>query len=199
VKQYNIQPGLLGKEQTLIITEGYIRFEGNDPAGNTAQTLYKEDIADFKHGMNWIIWYRFTVGQHFVITLKDKDDREWRISFRNYFGTRKHLFNAYAAMVDDIWKYYYQDIVNTYIQKLNDNVALQLKGLKLTRKGIELGKEKPFLPWSNASIREYDSYFAIYDNDKPDLHTRISYNEYETESLWGIIMAMLPQKDQDRE
>lgn len=196
MKQYDIIPGLLSKQQKLIITDQYIRFEGKD-LKEDSKTLYKDDIADFKHGMDLIIWYRFTVGQHFLITLKDKRDREWRISFRNYFGIHKHLFNAYAAMVDDIWKYYYQDIVNTYIEKLNHNEALRLKGLKLTGKGIELGKEKPFLPWPNARIREYDSYFAIYDKDQPDLHTRISYNEYETESLWGIIMAMIPQKDQD--
>lgn len=197
MKQYDIQPGLLSKQQRLIITDGYIRFEGRDRDGKTARTLYKDDIADFKHGMNWIIWYRFTVGQHFLITLKDKRDREWKISFRNYFGIHKHLFNAYAAMVDDIWKYYYQEIVNTYIEKLDHNEALLLKGLRLTGKGIELGKEKPFLPWPSARIREYDSYFAIFDKDKPDLHTRISYNEYETELLWGIIMAMIPQKDHD--
>lgn len=193
MKQYDLKTGLFSKPRKLILTEHYVEFENIGLKEDTFKRLNKEDIKDFKHGMDWIVWYRVVVGQHFSITFKDKRNNELKIFFKNYFGLNKHYFNLYAAIVDDIWRYYHQGIVNAHLEKLHHDEALSLKGLKLNKRGVEMGKDKPFLPWSNIMIKEYDSYFAVYDKDKPALHTRISYNEYETETLWGAMMAILQQ------
>ena len=50
------------------------------------------------------------------------------------------------------------------------------------------------IPWDKVSTKDYYTYFAIYNTDNPDIHSRVSYNEYGTETLWSAIKSILKEK-----
>jgi len=193
VNQYLLKSGLLDRQRKLILTADYLEFENKDLKGHEFTRLDKADIADFKHGMDWLVWYKFTVGQQFSITFKDKRNKELRIVFKTYFGSKEY-YQMYSDIVDDIWNYYHREIVNHYLDKFYNSDELVLQGLKINQQGIQLRGQNSTLPWERISMKEYVRYFAIYDRENPEVHSRVSYNEYETEILWGMTKSILNHK-----
>ncbi len=189
-KQYELQSGLLGRLRKLILTPDFLEFENKDLKGNEFTRLNKSDIIDFKHGIESIVWYRFIVGQKFVITFKDKKNKELKISFKNYFGLRSNYEQIYSDIVDDIWKFYQEDIVDHHLDKFNRNEELQLKGVIINKKGVGFANGGETIKWAELSVKDYYEYFAIYNTHNPDVHLRISFNEYESEILWSIIRTI---------
>jgi hypothetical protein len=195
LKQYELKSGLLDRQRKLILTEEYVEFEEKDLKGQEFTRLDKTDIVDFKHGMDWIVWYKFTVGRQFSITFKDKENNELKILFKSYFGFNSHYHQMYAEIVDDIWKYYHQDIVNKYLDKFYNNDELRIRELKINQNGIELPGQSSILTWGRVNIKEYYRYFAICDKENPQIHSRVSHNEYETEILWSTVKTILKEKE----
>ena len=194
MKKYNIKSGFFERERTLILAENYVEYESRNPKGTKLTRLNKSDIADFRHGMDWIVWYRFTAGRQFSISFKDKANRELRILFNSHFGLHRQNDQLYADIVDDIWRYYHADIVDGFLQKFYSNVTLVLQGITLMKEGVQLRGKHSVLPWDKVSIKEYYGYFAIYNKENAEVHSRVSYNEYETESLWGVLQAILKKE-----
>lgn len=123
--------------------------------------------------MDWIVWYKFTVGRQFSITFKDKRNKELKIVFRNYFGLNSHYHQMYSDIVDDIWRYYHQDIVDKYLDRFYNNEELSLHGLNLNQTGIQLVRKSTVLPWDRVEMKEYYRYFAICDRNQPEIHSRV--------------------------
>lgn len=177
-----------------MLTEEFVEFENKDLKGQEFTRFNKADIIDFKHGMDWIVWYKFTMGRQFSITFKDNRSKELKIVFKSYFGLNSHYHQMYSDIVDDIWRYYHQDIVDKYLDRFYNNEELSLQGLKLNQTGIQLIRQSSVLPWESVVMREYQRYFAVCDKENPEIHSRVSYNEYETEVLWSMIKTILKEK-----
>ena len=60
---------------------------------------------------------------------------------------------------------------------------------------VRIAKKKELFEWNDVGIKEYYRYFAIYHKDDPQVHLRVSYNEYETETLWSILKTILKEKE----
>jgi hypothetical protein len=194
LKAYELISGFLDRKRKLVLTEKYVEFENKDLKGLEFTRFNKADIVDFKHGMDWIVWYKFIVGQRFSITFKDKNNKELKILFKRHFGFRSNYNQTYSEIVEDIWKYYHQDIVNKYLDMFYNDEELTIRGLKLNRNGIHPVGQNSLLNWDHVDIKEYYRYFAIFDKQNPQVHSRISYNEYETEILWSIVKTVLKDK-----
>ena len=195
MKEYELKSGPLDRRRKLVLAEDYVEFENKNLKGQEFTKFNKADIVDFKHGMDWIVWYKFTVGRQFSITFKDKKNKELKILFKSYFGFNGHYNQMYAEIVDDIWKYYHQDIVNKYLDKFYNNEELKIRKLKMNQEGIELPGQSSILAWDRIDIKEYYRYFVICDKENPQIHSRVSHNEYETEILWSTIKTILKEKE----
>ena len=193
MKEYRIRSGFFERERKLIVAENYLEYETGDLKGSEFTRLNKSDIADFKHGTDWIVWYRFTVGRQFSITLKDKKKKELRILFDSYFGLHKQNDQLYADIVEDIWNFYHADIVDIFRHRFRNSEAFEIQGIKINKDGVKLRRDNLLITWPKVSIKEYYRYFAVYNNENPEIHSRISYNEYGTETLWGVLKAILKE------
>jgi hypothetical protein len=86
VQEYYLKSGLLDRQRKFVICEDYIEFETGDLKGNEFTRFNCNDIVDFKHGVDWLIWYKSSVGRIYSITFKNKNNQELRVTFANYFG-----------------------------------------------------------------------------------------------------------------
>lgn len=195
MKQYELKSGILDRQRKLFLSEDFVEFENRDLKGHEFTRLNKADIVDFKHAMDWLVWYKFTVGRKFSITFKDRKNNELRIVFKSYLGANSHYSQIYSEVVDFIWQYYHQDIVNKHLDKYYNSEELTVQGITIDHNGIELPNVRKHLSWNDVGIKEYYKYFAIYHKDNPQTHFRVSYNEYETETLWSILKTILKEKE----
>jgi hypothetical protein len=195
MKVYKVKSGLLDRQRSLMMTDDLVEWESGDLKRNQFTRLNKADIVDFKHGHDWIVWYRFTVGRQFSITIKDKRNRELKIRFTSYFGLHPEYIDLYAEMVDDIWRLYHSDIVDRHLDILKNSGELEIQGIKLSESGIQLRGQQSVISWDNLNIKEYYSYFAVFHQETPELHSRVSYNEYGTEILWSMLKNILKHKE----
>lgn len=76
MKEHLIKSGFLDRQRKLVLAEDYLDWESGDLKGKEFSTINKSDYADFKHGMDWIVWYKFTVGREYSITFKDTGNQE---------------------------------------------------------------------------------------------------------------------------
>jgi hypothetical protein len=194
MKVYKVKSGLLDRQRSLMMTDDFVEWESRDLKGSQFTRLSKADIVDFKHGDDWIVWYRFTVGRRFSITIKDKRNKELKIRFASYFGLHPEYIDLYAEMVDDIWRLYHSDIVDRHLDILKNIGALEIQGIKLSESGVQLRGQPSVISWDNVNIKEYYSYFAVFNQEAPALHSRVSYNEYGTEILWSMLKIILKHK-----
>jgi hypothetical protein len=194
MKEYLITSGFLDRQRKLILTEDYLEWENGNLKGQEFTRLDKSDIVDFKHGTEGIVWYKFTVGRQFSITIKDNNNKEVKILFQSYFGLGKDAHQIYAEIIDDVWRLYHSSIVETFLQTFYDQGEIEIQGVTLKNEGIKLRDKMGLIPWDKVSTKDYYTYFAIYNTDNPDIHSRVSYNEYGTETLWSAIKSILKEK-----
>jgi hypothetical protein len=194
VKEYLITSGFLDRQRKLILTADYLEWENGDLNGREFSRLKKSNIVDFKHGMHWIVWYKFTVGRQFSITFKDQSNKELKIQFKSFFGLHKENYQKYSDIIDNIWRLYHSDIVDNFLDSFYNNGQTEIQGIKLKKEGIELREQKEMIPWDKVATKDYYKYFAIYHGDNSAIHSRVSYNEYGTETLWSAIRTILKEK-----
>ena len=144
--------------------------------------------------MDWIVWYKFTVGRQFSITFKDQGNKELKILFKSSFGLHKENNQKYSDIVDNIWRLYHSNIVDNFLDSFYNHGQTEIQGIKLKNEGIELGGQKEVIPWDKVATKDYYKYFAIYHQDNSAIHFRVSYNEYGTETLWSAVMTILKEK-----
>lgn len=194
MKEYIVTSGLFDRKRKLVFAEDYIAWENRDLKGSEFTKLDKVDIVDFKHGMDWIVWYKFTVGRQFSITFKSKGNKQLVIRFNSYFGLHHENNQKYADIVDDIWRLYHSHIVDLFLDDFYNRGEVKIQEVKLTRQGITFKDSVITIPWDKVETKDYYNYFAIYHRDDPQIHLRISYNEFGTETLWSTVRRVL--KDQ---
>ncbi|MBX2965851.1 MAG: hypothetical protein KF845_06875 [Cyclobacteriaceae bacterium] len=195
--EYLITSGFLDRQRKLVLADDYLEWENGDLKGREFTRLNRSDIVDFKHGVDWIVWYKFTVGRKFSVTFKDKGGKEFKILFNSYFGLHKENHHKYADIVDNVWRLYHSNIVDNFLDRFYNQGEVEIQGIKLKNEGIELREKIGLVPWNKVAIKDYYRYFAIYNRDNSDLHSRVSYNEYGTETLWSAIKTILKEREMD--
>jgi len=187
MKEYLLKSGLFDRPRRLILSDSYIEWENSDLKGQEFTKVPKSDIIDFKYGVDAIIWYKFSVGRRYTIAVKHKGNKELSINFCSYFGLNKQYYAGYIDMLQNIWKYYHSSIVARYIDQLQNKKAIQILGFNLNEECIELGEKRKLVPWNQIAAKDYFKYFAVYNENDPDTHVRVSYNDFGAETLRSII------------
>lgn len=192
--EYLVTSGFFDRQRKLVLTGDYLEWENGDLKGREFTRLNKRDIVDFKHGIDWIIWYKFTVGQQFSITFKDKKNKELKILFKSQFGLHSDNRQKYLDIVDKIWRLYHSNIVDHFLNLFYNKGEVEIQGIKLKNEGIELRSKIGLVPWDKVTTKDYYRYFVVYNRDDSSIHSRVSYNEYGTETLWSAIKTIMREK-----
>ena len=106
MKEYLIKSGFLDRQRKLVLAENHMAWENGDLKGKEFLRISKSDYADFKHGMDWIVWYKFTVGREYSITFNDTKNQELKIRFHSYFGLNNENHQKYFDIINDVWSLY---------------------------------------------------------------------------------------------
>jgi len=194
LKEYLIKTGLLDRQRKLVLAEEYLEWENRDFKGKEFSRIDKSCYADFKHGMVWIVWYKFTVGREYSITIKDIQNKELSIKFRSYFRLNNESEKLYSKIVNDIWSLYHLSVVDKLLDEFYEKGETEVHGFTLKSEGIELREGTGKVPWNKVATKDYFSYSAIYHQDVPAIHCRVSYNEFGSETLWSVIRTILKDK-----
>ena len=110
--------------------------------GKEFTRLSKSEIVDFKHGIDGIVWFEFTIGRRYSITFKDKRNKEIKIQFSSHFGRHEISNQKYSDIVGDIWRLYHCSIVDNYLEAFYNLAEIEIQGIKLKNEGIGLRGEK---------------------------------------------------------
>ena len=177
MKEYSIRSGFSNQPRKLVLADDYLEWENGTLKGQEFTRLERADIVDFRRGMDWIVWYEFTVGRRFSIAFKDIENNELRIQFSSYFGLHKENTQKFSDITDDIWRLYLSPIVSQHLDHFYDHGEIGIRGVKMNSEGVALPGQRESVPWDKVAIKDYYRYFAIYNKDRPDINHRVSWNE----------------------
>ncbi|HOX82361.1 MAG TPA: hypothetical protein PLJ60_21640 [Chryseolinea sp.] len=191
IKEYVVKSEMLDRKRKVFIDQNYIEFENKDLKGGEFTRFYKSEITDLKYGVEWIVWYKFYVGRHFTITLRNRESKELRLGLKGYFRFGDEYEKIYSSLINDIWKYFYQDIFDAYLNRFHANEDLIIGRLKLSPKGIDVLETGLNFTWTNLSLKAYPTYFSLSRIDAPEFHIWINFNEWNSEAVYILIQRIL--------
>lgn len=172
------------------LAPSYIEYENRSLLSDAFARIEKSEVADIKHEMDFIIWYRFYVGCEFKIDIKTKGDGVVKIVFRSYFSKNEEYTKAYAAIVDVLWNYYLSHIVDEWKAQFSAGYRVEFNGVMLVEQGVYLLKSKCLIQWEEIEVKEYQNYYTIYDRNRPENNRLLRYNEWGSEVLFSLIKVL---------
>lgn len=187
---FNLSAGMFDRKRTLRLTPDYFEYEAGYLEPGKLTRIERENILDIKFNMNWIIWYRFYVGCDFRIDVKTRENGIFRIKFVSYFDKNTAYIRAYNRIVDWMWEHYLRGIIDAYLQRFYLTHELELRDVRLTEEGVYFINLDHLAYWEEVAVKEYEDYFAIYNQGYPELNERILYDEWESEILLGVVEAL---------
>ncbi len=187
---FNLSAGMFDRKRTLRLAPDYFEYEVNYFNPGQLTRIYREDILDIKFNMNWIIWYRFFVGCDFRIDVKTSEKSIFQIKFVSYFEKNNAYIRAYNSIVNWMWEHYLRGIIDTYLQEFYQTHELQIRQVRMTDEGVYFINQDHLAYWEEVGVKEYEDYFAIFNQSYPELNERILFNEWESEILLGMIEAL---------
>ena len=187
------------KKRQLIITLDFIQFEDN--SGLDPFTLFqKEEVCEYRYGINWIRGFEFTIGREYVILIRDSSGRTMKISFKSFYGRRKKEYHKLSNdILTTLWYCFFGNMANDYFNKIKKGEditigrALITKDAIIVDEGGILKKDKKVIPWQDLGMKDYHTYFAIFSKDNAaKAHATFSYfKDWNTGILFSIIKTFL--------
>ncbi|MDR3693979.1 hypothetical protein [Mucilaginibacter sp.] len=190
------------KKRQLVITSDFIQFEDNN--GFDLFTVFqKEDICEYRYGINWISGYQFTIGREYVIFVRNSSDQVMKISFKSLYGRRKKEYHRLSNnILNTLWDYFFSPITNQLYDEFKKSADITIGRATLTSSGIFVAEnglvktEKKMIPWENMEIRSYQTYFAVFSTINPaKINAAFSYlNDWNTLVLHSIVKHILNKR-----
>jgi hypothetical protein len=63
--------------------------------------------------------------------------------------------------------------------------------LNITMDGVEFEAHDEKILWENVGVKEYYRYFAIFDKLKPEVHRRVTFDEWNAEVLFNVLKRLI--------
>jgi hypothetical protein len=177
-----LQAGFFGEPKKLIITPERISFDGVMIDQNT--------FTDVKYVSEHIVWYKFYVGVEFRIDIKYEGSKILSLKFTKHAWKNRRYGQMYSDISNYIGNYFLIQRINERLDQLDRTGDVELLGVKITSGDISLAKSNT-IPLANVGLKEYASYFVIYDKADPNNHKRISFNEWNTELLFNVVKNLI--------
>ncbi len=164
MREFTIVRGLLdNRKRQLILDENFIKFEKGDFQGELYTTLYKDDVAGIRYGINFIKGLEFYIGREYQIFIKTHSNTELKINFKLFYRRKlnqKH--QMYCDIIDELWRYYFDDISKSYLNKIGQGDHFSLAGVQFFSDKIKFNDKD--LLFEYLEIKKYYHYFIIYSN-----------------------------------
>lgn len=186
----------------LIINPKYLKFENKDRINNSFTTFEKTQIEEYRFGIKWMEYY-FTFGREYIIEVKNSNKEILKINFKTYFGRKKiEYHNLYNQILSALWDNYFEERVNSYIEKHELGEEFNIGEVSFLAEGIiietnsSIKLKKALIPWEKVRTKNYATYFAIYAVDKAaETNRGYSYrNDWNTVVLRSVITNLLKIK-----
>lgn len=144
MKEFTIVRGLFDtRKRQLIIDEEFLKFENKDHIEDLFTKIPKNEIAGIRYGIHFIRGFEFYVGREYQIFIKTNSGKELKINFKLFYRRKldeKH--KLFCDIVDELWKCYFDNILNQYIRRYNNNEEFNLGGILFKDTCIHLIRKK---------------------------------------------------------
>lgn len=187
----------------LLFNENFLKFENKNAVNTRIKTFSKHEITDYSFGVKWIRFY-FVFGREYIINIKNSKNEVINIKIRSYFGRNKiKNFKLYSAVLDNLWTYYFNDLVTILLEKFNSNEDFEIGEVLVTNDGIllktgtTLRQKRVFIPCDKVRTTDYATYFSIYAvDDAAKTNRGYSYlNDWNTAVIYSVLRTILKKKN----
>jgi len=179
-----IKPSIFQRSKLLTITPTHISY-GYSNGENEDIRIEKEEIDAYKFGGFYGYDY---INMHYAIQLRTLHNKVFKIKEYSFFCIRKKkFFQKYNEILQLLYKYYFQDIVSSYIELFNGNIDFEIEGAIFSREGVQFSNKSPLIKWDNLNTSNHKSYFAISSKQEPTNYKAFSYMDDWNTSIVRII------------
>jgi hypothetical protein len=193
---------LLGPSKQLTISNEFIELTKAGKSTEKAIRFDKADIVAYRFGIKWISGYAFTIGREYHIFVKDKADREMKISLQSLYGFKKAVLGEqYSEIMQSLWVNHFKDLANAYLKQLSEGNTVTLCGVQLTQQDVtietknRLINKKLVIPWEQIGTKDYYTYYAIFSTENPaDINRGYYYmDEWNAGILYTVVETLKEQ------
>ncbi|MFY1046326.1 hypothetical protein [Chryseobacterium sp. GP-SGM7] len=191
MKEFTIIRGLFDtRKRQLIIDEDFLKFENKDHLEDLFTTISKNEIAGVRYGIHFIRGFEFYIGREYQIFIKNHSGKEMKISFKLFYRRKldeKH--QLFCDIVDELWKCYFDDILNQYIRQYNNDEEFNLGGIVFKDTCIQFDKKE--ISYSDLAIKKYSHYFMIYSKEDQYKNKMLYFLKDENAVLVSSLISLI--------
>lgn len=200
-KLYIIKRGLWdSKPRKLLFNSDYLEFEDKIVGEDKPTRINKTDIKEFRYGIVWIRGLKFYIGRQYQIYIKADNGSELKIDFLAYYKiNNKELGNKFNDIINDVFEFYFEDLVIDYLQKFNDGETIDVCGVLLSKASVILSYKNLFksytkeIRWDDLKTKKYQTYYAIYSSSNAaDMNKSYKYlDDYNAFVLQCVLETII--------
>lgn len=206
LKEINIKikRGFLDRqERLLIINPEFFQFENKDLVVDPHTRFDKNQITDYRFGINWIRGFEFTIGREFQIFVRNFDKQVVKINFRSLYGIRRNeLHKLYSDIIKALWKFYFDDIKSELLLNYKNDETIEINQVQISKRGVTIRTNEIFkgqdktITWDDLGVSLYETYFAIYSKkDAVDINRGYSYlKDWNSGVLYSVLSSIVNGK-----
>lgn len=176
MKEFTIVRGLFDtRKRQLTIDEYFLKFENKDHNEDLFTIISKNEIIGIRYGIHFIKGLEFYIGREYQIFIKTKSGKELKIFFKLFYRRKlneKH--QLFFDIVNELWNQYFDEILNSYIQRYNNSEEFNLCGVVFKDTYIQFDKKE--ISYHDLAIKKYSHYFMIYSKE----------NQYKNKMLYYL-------------
>ena len=190
-------------KRQLIIHPDFVQFEDKGLEKDSFTRINKDEIAEFRFGINWISGFEFTVGREYLIFIRSIKGEIIKVSFKCFYRIKKQKFQQlYGDIVNAVWDFYFVDIIDDYVKRFNDGEDFELATATISQEGITImargifKSQRKMIAWDKIGIRDYHSYIAVFsEDDKANINQAFYYlKDWNSCVLNAVLLNILQQK-----
>jgi len=187
----------------LLITPEFIQLEFK-PGSDTFIVFNKNELTEFRYGINWISGYAFNIGREYVFFASNSSNEVMKISFKSFYGIKKKEYHKlWHQILTKVCEFYFADVADDLIKEFFKGKDINIGRAAITKKGINVDEgglfknSKKEFAWEGLKIKNYYTYVAIYSSGDASRHNaRFSYlNDWNTWVLINVVKTILKHKN----
>ncbi|MFC7345147.1 hypothetical protein ACFQO9_00270 [Chryseobacterium zhengzhouense] len=198
MKEFSIVRGLFDKrKRQLIINENFIKFENKDQNNDLFTIISKEEITGIRYGIHFIKGLEFYIGREYQIFIRSKSGKELKIFFKLFYKRKlKEKHKLFCDIVDTLWEYYFNDILNSYIDQFNGNKNFMLAGILFKNTCIQFDNKE--IVYSDLSLKKYYHYFVLHSTKDQYINKMMHYLKDKDAVILNEILNCIIKNEQLR-
>ncbi|KFF01135.1 hypothetical protein IX39_11130 [Chryseobacterium formosense] len=198
MKEFTIIRGLFDtRKRQLIIDENFLKFENKDHNQDLFTVIPKEEIAGIRYGVHFIKGLEFYIGREYQIFIRTKAGKELKIFFKLFYKRKlEEKHQLFCDIVDALWAYYFNDILNIYIDQFNNNQNFSLAGILFKNNCIQFDKKE--ILYSDLAVKNYHHYLVLCSTKDQYTNKMMNYLKDKDAVILNEILNCIIKNEQLR-